>query len=350
MTKKLTLVLSIVIAAAFLLGACAPAAPAKPKVKVCEVTDMGGIDDRSFNALGWAGVQQAIKDLGVDGQYIESKQQSDYAPNLAACKDSGADLIISVGFLLADDTNKAATANPTQKYAIVDSGSAKETPNLLGNGAQIDQNTFLAGYLSAGMTKTGTIGTYVGILFPATQAFMDGYYLGMTYYNTVHGTNVKLLGFDPAKPKECLQTGNFNSTDDGRKMAQTLMDEGADIIMPVAGPVGWGSAAYMKEKGQGLLIGVDQDWSKSSPDYPDYILASAMKRIDVFVYNTIKAVQDGTFKGGSDYILTLANNGIALAYGSNWVDKIPAALKAETDALIPKIIAGEIKTAPAAAK
>jgi basic membrane protein A len=195
------------------------------------------------------------------------------------------------------------------------------------------------------MSTTGKVGTYVGILFPATQAFMDGYAMGVAKYNEVHGTAVEVLGWDMAK-QEGLATGNFESTDDGRKMAETLMDEGADIIMPVAGPVGVGSLAVMAERKSGLLIGVDQDWSVTNADQKDYILASALKKIDVFVMNTCEAVMNGTFKGGEDYALTLSNGGVGLGFGSVWADKIPSALKAEIEALIPQIIDGTVKVTP----
>jgi basic membrane protein A len=347
MKKSLFFVMASLIILAIALGACAPAPAAKKVVKVCQVLDTGGIDDKSFNQMAWMGTQKAMKDLGVQGKYLESKQQSDYESNLEACRADGSDLIIAVGFLLGDATTKAAKANPNQKYAIVDSGSSKDTPNLLGNSTAMDQSDFLVGYLSAGMTKTGKLGTYVGILFPATQIFMDGYYLGMAQYNKVKGTNVSLIGFDPANPKGCKQVGNFSDQDAGKQIAQSYMDEGVDIILPVAGSVSIGSVAAMKERQQGCMIGVDQDWTVSNPAVADYIIASVVKRIDVFVFNAIKAVVDGTFKGGEDFVGTLKNGGTALAYGGpKCAGGIPAALKTEIDALIPKIISGELKTLP----
>ncbi|MBA3075076.1 MAG: BMP family ABC transporter substrate-binding protein, partial [Anaerolineae bacterium] len=218
--------------------------------------------------------------------------------------------------------------------------------NVRGNAAKIDQATFLAGYLAAGMTKTGKVGTYVGILFPATQAFMDGYAMGIAKYNEVHGTSVELLGWDPETQKG-LEVGNFNSLDDGRALGEQLLDEGADIIMPVAGPVGLGTLAAMVDRNTGLLIGVDNDWAVANPDKVDFILASAFKKIDVFVYDSVKQVVDGTFKGGEVYQLTLENEGVSLGYGSTWESQIPAELKAEIEALIPGIISGEIATIPA---
>ncbi|MDP3450349.1 MAG: BMP family ABC transporter substrate-binding protein [Anaerolineaceae bacterium] len=346
MSKKMLVVLSVLMVVVFVLTACAPAAPAaEAKIKACEVTDTGGVDDKSFNATGWAGLERAAEELGVEIKYLESEQASDYEVNLNSFVEDGCDLIIPVGFLLADAASAAADANPDQKYAIVDVDYLTQS-NVRGNAAKIDQATFLAGYLAAGMTKTGKVGTYVGILFPATQAFMDGYAMGIAKYNEVHGTTVELLGWDPITQKG-LEVGNFNSLDDGRALGEQLLDEGADIIMPVAGPVGLGTLAAMVDRNAGLLIGVDNDWAVANPDKVDFILASAFKKIDVFVYDSVKQVVDGTFKGGEVYQLTLENGGVSLGYGSTWESQVPAELKAEIEALIPGIISGEIATIPA---
>jgi basic membrane protein A len=349
MSKKVSVLVAILVLASMVLAACQPAAapveePAAPKIKACQVTDTGGIDDKSFNATAWLGMQNAEKDFGVEIQYLESQQQSDYEVNLNTFVEAGCDLIVPVGFLLADATSAAADTNPDQKYAIVDVDYLAQ-PNILGNATKIDQATFLTGYLAAGMTKTGKVGTYVGILFPATQAFMDGYAMGVAKYNEVHGTAVEVLGWN-METQQGLEVGNFESLDDGRALGEQLLDEGADIIMPVAGPVGLGTLAVLQERGTGLLIGVDNDWSVANPDKADFILASALKKIDVFVYEAIKQVIEGTFTGGTPYILTLENGGTGLSYGSKWADQVPADLKAEIEGLIPGIISGEIPTMP----
>jgi basic membrane protein A and related proteins len=370
--KKLYFVMALLIVASMVLTACgtpateapvateapataapapteapATAAPTEAPVKmtkICQVTDTGGIDDKSFNSTAWKGVEDAIAKYGnVEGKYLESQQQADYEVNLNAFAGENCDLIIPVGFLLADATTAAATANPDQKYAIIDVDYLA-FPNLRGSGFAIDQATFLNGYLAAGMTKTGKVGTYVGIAFPATTKFMDGFALGVAYYNEVKGTDVKVLGWD-VKTRQGLEVGNFESTDDGRKMGEQLMDEGADIIMPVAGPVGLGTLAVMEERGSGMLIGVDNDWSLSNPDKADYILSSAMKNMDIFVTETIGQVIDGSFKG-ENWIGNLDNGGVGLTYGSKLGDSVPAELKAEIEALIPLIKSGEIATLP----
>jgi basic membrane protein A len=323
----------------------APAAPAG-KVKICQVTDVGGIDDKSFNATAWKGVQDAIDQLGVEGQFLESQEQADYAKNIQEFLDSNCDLIITVGFLLGDATKEAANANPDQKFAIVDFAYAPEdipANNVLGLTFNTSEAGFLAGYLAAGMTKTGTVGTFGGINIPPVTVFMDGYAWGVRYYNKVHGTDVQVLGWDP-ETKDGLFTGNFESLDDGRTFAESLFDEGADIVLPVAGPVGLGSAAAAQERGM-MLIGVDTDWYVSAPEYRNVELTSIMKNMDVAVFNASKAVQDGTFEGGV-YVGTLANGGVGIAPFHEFDSKVPDSLKAEIEKAKDAIIDGKLKVGP----
>ncbi|MBC7262957.1 MAG: extracellular solute-binding protein [Chloroflexi bacterium] len=324
------------------------------KIKVGQVTDMGGIDDKSFNATAWQGVQMAMEQLGAEGKYLESQVQADYAKNIQQFLDEKLDLIVTVGFLLGVDTAKAAIANPDQKFAIVDyaypdcwpgavpgkdCGSDKELPNVLGLTFSTDEAAFLAGYLAAGMTKTGKVGTFGGIKIPTVTIFMKGFEAGVKYYNQKHGTSVEVLGWDTAKD-EGLFTGNFESTDDGRRFAESLMDEGADIIMPVAGPVGLGSAAACKERGT-MLIGVDTDWYISAPEFKEVYLTSVVKNMHVAVFEACKAVALGNFKGGV-YVGTLKNNGVGIAPFHEFDAKVPDSLKAELEEIKAALIDGTI--------
>ena len=217
-----------------------------------------------------------------------------------------------------------------------DCGSSVDLPNVLGLTFQTDQAGFMAGYAAAASTKTGKVGTFGGINLPTVNIFMKGYQAGVEYYNKQKGTSVAVLGWDNAKG-DGLFTGNFDSTDDGRKFAESLMQEGADIIMPVAGPVGLGSAAVCKETGKCMIVGVDTDWTVSAAEYKDVILTSVMKNMNVAVYDAIKAAKEGTFKGGI-YSGTLANSGVALAP----VAGASAELTKELDQVKADIIAGKI--------
>ncbi|HPD40465.1 MAG TPA: BMP family ABC transporter substrate-binding protein [Anaerolineae bacterium] len=359
MLKKFWAVLSLMLIASMLLAACGakptatptqevtqqPTQETKPALKVGMVTDMGGIDDKSFNATAWKGVEMAIKDLGIDGSYLESQQQTDYATNIMQYIKQGANLIVTVGFLLADDTAKFAAENPNVNFAIVDNSSLG--PNVRGLTFSTDQAGFLAGYVAAAATKTGKVATFGGINIPPVTIFMVGFEAGVKYYNQQKGTNVQVLGWDTAKNNGVF-AGNFESTDDGRRIAEEFMSEGADVVMPVAGPVGLGSAQAVQEHGNAWVIGVDTDWTISAAQYKDVVLTSVMKNMDVAVYDTIKLVMDPNFKGfnGENYVGTLANNGVGIAPVA--AGAVPADVLKEIETLKQGIIDGKIDTGWAA--
>lgn len=349
MQKKLFAVMSLLIIAAFVLVACAPAAtpapeePAEPAIKACQITDTGGIDDKSFNATAWKGVEDAVAEFNVDGKFLESQQQTDYEKNLNAFIEEGCDLIIPVGFLLADATAAAAPANPDIFFSIVDVGWL-EAPNLQGQAFQTDEAAFLAGYLAAGVSETGKLGAFGGIQIPTVTIFMDGFALGAAHYNSVHGTSVEVLGWDIAT-QTGLFTNNFESLEDGRLMAEQLMDEGVDIIMPVAGPVGLGTAAAAQERGGTYIVGVDNDWAVVNSAYADITLTSVMKFMDVTTYNAIKSVVEGNFEAGL-IMGTLENGGVGLADYYELAGMVSADLQAEIDGLAAQIIAGDLATSP----
>jgi len=321
-----------------------PSAMPKPVFKACQVTDTGGIDDKSFNATAWKGVEDAQTQLGVEGKYLESQQQTDYEKNINAFIEEKCGIIVTVGFLLGDATKAAAEKNPDVKFSIVDFAYDPTIPNVLGQVFATDQAGFLAGYVAAGVSKTGKIGTFGGIQIPPVTVFMDGFALGAKAYNEKHGTKVEVLGWDPVA-QTGLFTGNFESTDDGRTMGETLMDEGADIIMPVAGPVGLGTAAAAKERGGVYIIGVDADWYLTNPDYADIILTSVLKNMDITTLAAIKSAMDGTFAGGLT-VGTLENGGVGLAPFHDLESVVPAELAAELEAVKADIIAGTLKTSP----
>ncbi|HEC34774.1 MAG TPA: BMP family ABC transporter substrate-binding protein [Chloroflexi bacterium] len=335
MHKRLITIVSLAILAT-LLGACAPTETPEPAFRVGMVTDVGGIDDKSFNATSWAGMEMARDELGVEVEYLESQQQTDYAANLTQFIDQGYDMIITVGFLLGEDTATFAQQNPDVKFAIVDFAYDPPMDNVLGLTFATDEAAFLAGYLAAGMTQTGKVGTFGGIEIPPVTIFMVGFQSGVEYYNQQHGTDVEVLGMD-------LFVGNFESTDDGRRAGEDLIAEGADIIMPVAGPVGLGTAAAVMENPGTMLIGVDTDWCVSAEEYCSVTLTSVMKNMHVAVRDAIKMAQEGTFAGGT-YVGTLENDGVGVAPFHEFEDDVPAELVAELDEIRQGIIDGTIDT------
>lgn len=343
--KSYLAVLSMLITLMLVVSACAQPTPtqappptpppAEAAMRVGMVTDVGGIDDKTFNATSWRGIEMAIERLGVEGQYLESQQPTDYARSITEFLQQDLDLIVTVGFLLGEDTATFAQQNPDTPFAIVDYAYDPVIPNVLGLTFATDQAAFLAGYLAAGMTETGKVGTFGGIEIPPVTIFMVAFAQGVAHYNEVHGTNVEVLGTG-------FYVGNFESTDDGRRAGESLMDEGADIIMPVAGPVGLGTAAVVQERG-GMMIGVDTDMTVSAPEYRDVLLTSVLKNMDVAVFEAIKAVAEGTFQGGT-YLGTLENNGVGLAPFHDFEDRVPQELKDEMAQLRQQVIAGEVWT------
>ncbi len=321
------------------------ATPASIKLG-CQVSDTGGIDDKGFNANAWKGFEDA-KAAGFVSEikFLESTAETDYARNINQFISEKCDIITTVGFLLGDATKAAAEANPTQKFSIVDFAYDPTIPNVLGLTFQTDQAAMLAGYLAAGMSKSGTIGTFGGIKLPTVTIFMDGLAAGINYYNKEKGTKVKLLGWDPVK-KDGSFTGDFSDKDKGKQLTAGFIQEGADIILPVAGPVGLGAAAAVQEnKAQGvMLIGVDTDQFISAPEYGDVTLTSILKRIDNAVKASVQAVADGSFKGGV-YVGTLANEGVGLAPFHDFDSAVPADMKAALSDLSTKIADGTVKVA-----
>ena len=210
-----------------------------------QVTDVGGIDDKSFNQLAWAGTLRAAEEYGVEVQFLESQQQTDYEKNINEFLSQGYNGIITVGFLIADATKAASEANPDVPFVIVDFPS--QTPGTVGILSAISEPSFLAGYLAAGMSQTGIVCTFGGIKIPPVTEFMVGFEHGVKYYNEQKGADVSVLGWKTDAAAEGggdgAFTGNFESLDDGRSFAENFFDEGCDIILPVAGPVGLGSAA-----------------------------------------------------------------------------------------------------------
>lgn len=356
MKRKVYVSLTLLVLATVALAACGapatePTFTEEPMaelpgagVLVCQVTDTGGIDDKSFNATAWKGVLDAEELLGVEGKYLESQQQTDYEKNINAFIEEGCDLIVTVGYLLGDATAAAAEANPNQKFSIVDYAYDPPLRYVLGQVFNTQEAAFLAGYLAAGLTQTGKIGTFGGIQIPTVTPFMDGWYLGAQHYNEVHGTNVEVLGWDPMA-QEGLFTGNFESADDGRAMGEQLMDEGADIIMPVAGPVGLGTAAAIQERGNAYVVGVDADWVLTSPQFANITLTSVLKNMDVTTLDAITDVVEGNFKGGTT-VGTLDNGGVGLAPYHELASMVSEEMQAELDQVRDQLISGELSATP----
>jgi basic membrane protein A len=258
--------------------------------------------------------------------------------------DRGCDIIVTVGFLLGDATQAAAEANPDQRFAIVDFAYDPAIDNVLGLVFSTDQAAFMAGYAAASYTQTGTIGTYGGINIggPVTD-FMDGFFAGAMYHNEQKGTEVEVLGWDP-EAEDGLFTGDFENQDNGRRVTEDLIAEGADVILPVAGPVGLGTAAAIEDSTEDdVAVWVDTDGCVSAEEFCSIFLTSVQKNIDVAVFNAIQGVVDDTFEGGL-FVGTLENEGVGLAPFHELEDQVSDETKAELEEIRSGIIAGDIST------
>ncbi len=308
-----------------------------------QITDVGGIDDKGFNQLAWEGLQAAGANAGAEVNFLESQQQTDYEKNINEFLGQGYNGIVTVGFLLADATKAASEANPDVPFAIVDFPS--QTSGDLGLLFAVDQPSFLAGYLAAGMSETGIVCTYGGIKIPPVVAFMVGFESGVNYYNSQKGADVSVLGWATDAATEGggdgSFTGNFESLDDGRSFAENFFDEGCDIIFPVAGPVGLGSAAAAQDRGFSV-IGVDADLTLTNPDAAEVYLTSVLKKIDVAVEAAVTQMADGSFEGGTNLLSTLENGGVGLAPFYDF--DVPQELQDELSAIEAGIIDGSIST------
>lgn len=341
MRKRHSILLVMLLLFGVVLSACAGAQRADFKVGM--VTDIGGIDDRSFNQTSWEGVEMAEEELGIQGDYLESQQQTDYGPNITQFINQGYDLVIGVGFLLADAIADFANQNPDVGFAIVDFAYDPPIENVRGLSFATDEAAFLAGYAAADATETGTVATFGGINIPTVSIFMVGFEQGVYYYNEQHGTDVRVLGWNTAENNGVF-VGNFESTDDGRRVAEEFLAEGADIIMPVAGPVGLGSAQAVQAAGNAWIVGVDTDWTISAPEYTDVVLTSVMKNMDIAVFDTIELASSPDFEGfgGETYLGTLENEGVGLAPVAEGT--ISSEVQNELDEIRQGIIDGEINT------
>jgi len=236
-------------------------------------------------------------------------------------------------------------ANPNIRFAIVDFAYDPAIPNTEGLVYTTNEAAMLAGYVSAGVSKSGILGTFGGINIggPVTD-FMDGFVAGANYYNAEKGAKVRVLGWDPVTKKGVF-TGNFDSLDDAKAKTVAMLQEGADVILPVGGPIGGGAYKALQESAAADMgIGVDVDWTESASQYTDVLLTSVLKKIDVSVAAAVeRAFKDEPAK--ALFVSTLANGGVDIAPYHDFDAMVSAELKAGVEALKAKIISGEVKVA-----
>lgn len=294
--KKLTtLAMATVVAASLLVGCSGNNESAEnDKITVAMITDVAGVNDQSFNQSAWEGLQQAEKELGVEVKYLESKQDSDYATNIETLVDEDVDLILGVGMKLSDAIKEGAELYPDQNFVIVDE-ELTDISNVKSILFNAQESAYLAGLVAGKTTKTDNVGFIGGMQLPTVDTFKYGFMAGVKAVN----------------PDATIQVQYANSFTDqakGKAIANQMYSNGADIVFTCGGDVGTGSIEAAKENGK-FAIGVDRDQSDLAPEN---VLTSAIKRVDVGVYETVKAYLDGTFEGGTTTIYGLEDNAVGI--------------------------------------
>ena len=336
--KKLFVLLAIVLIAAMVLPACAPAQADCSSADVfCVglVTDVGKINDKSFNQSAWEGVQRAEKELGAKVQYIETSDAKDYAKNIATFGDEKYDVIVTVGFNLGEATDAAAATYPNTKFIGVDQFQAADVPGVAGLNFPEDNAGFLVGALAAMMSKSNKIGAVCGTdAVPPVWRFGEGYKAGAAYADQQNGTTTEVfvvyhsdVGFDKT----------FTDPEWGASTAKSMMDQGADAIFGCGGVTGNGAITAAAQAGA-YAIGVDTDQYLTLPEAAPRMLSSAMKLITPGVFDLIKMAKDGNFPTGNYF----GNAGYAPFHDLE--NEVPADIKTKMEEINKGLLDGSIKT------
>lgn len=297
----------------------------KSDFKIGLVTDTGGVNDQSFNQSAWEGLQKVEEEYGVTVNYLESSGDADYIPNITSFIDEDYDLIISVGYMLADATREAAEANPDQKFAIIDDSSCSDLDNVTCLMFKQEQASYLVGYVSGLMTETNNVGFVLGNASETMHLFGYGYLAGV-------------LDANPDAKIQQYNAASFADAAGGKSAATTMVTNGADVIFHAAGGTGVGVIEGCKEAGI-YAVGVDSDQSYLAPDT---IITSAMKRVDVAVQTVSEEAINGTISGGIE-TYELSNGGVDIAPTTTL---LPDDVVSAVEEIKQKIISGEV-TVPA---
>lgn len=266
------------------------------KVTVAMVSDVAGINDQSYNQSAWEGLERAKKELGIEIKYLESKQDSDYATNVETLADEEVDLIIGVGSKLSDTIKEAAKNYPDQKFAIIDETYDEIPSNVKSVLFESEQASYLVGLIAGKMSETKNVGFIGGLDIPVINTFKYGYMAGVKAADA----NCEI---------QAQYANSFNDQAKGKAITNQMISKGADVVFTAAGDVGTGSMEAIKEANK-YGIGVDRDQSDLAPQN---ILTSAIKRVDVGMYETVKELVEGKFQGGTSTTYGLEQNGIGIA-------------------------------------
>ena len=299
--KLVSLSLTAIISAGVLVGCGSKGDSSSEveKITVGMITDVGGVHDESFNQSSWEGLQAIQKELGEDKievKYLESTQDSDYKPNIEQYIDEETDLIIGVGYKLADALAEAAKNYEDQDFAIIDHVYDEQPENITSLSFEANESSYLAGLIAGKSTKTNKVAFIGGQQSPVIDKFEYGFKAGV-------------LAANPDAEVLVQYSNSYSDQALGKSIANSMISKGADVIFPCAGACGTGSIEAAKEAGK-MVVGVDRDQYDLAPDN---MLTSAMKNIDVAVANLVRDFVDGNYKSGEVINGTLANGGVGLA-------------------------------------
>lgn len=302
----------------------------------CLVTDVGKVDDGTFNEFAYNGLVDAGEDFDLEITYIETLAATDFPTNIQRCIDSDFDAIVTVGFLMQDATLEAAIANPDVYFIGIDQGYEDAPANLVGVQFREDQSGFLAGALAAQMTESGIIAGVYGIPVPAVVKFRNGFEQGAKYINP----DIDVRG---------VYIESFVDSVAGGETADQLISEGADVIFGAGGQTG--SGAILRAAQQGVyVIGVDQDeynttFGGGETPGAEYLISSAVKRVDQGVYLSLEALVDGdleAFGGGGNRVLSAENDGVTFAPPHD--SEVPEEVTASLEEILAGLKDGTIET------
>ncbi len=312
--------------------------------RVCMIAHPDSLSSLTDSSL-YMGIQEAVQNYGWESIIKEVNSYADTGNEINKLISSDCDLIVTVFFNMADAVHNSSKANPNQKFLLLDATLDPPLDNSWGQIYSADQAAFLTGYVAASVTKTGKVGTFGGVDFESVLDIMDGFTRGVAYYNEENGTDIEMLGWDVEK-RDGLFIGSFSDQEAGQRITRQLMEEGADVILPVAGDwVGTKVLRTVHEAEGAYVIGADTDWALTYPEFADIILTSIEKRMDVSVIRTVQSIVDGTFTGGT-HIGTLETGEVDLAPFHELDPLISLKVKADLEQIKKDIIAGKIKTKP----
>lgn len=316
--------------------------------KICVLNEPGGMESPLNRSIA-EGVDQASRKLHVDVNTRDAATPDDLGPNLETFVSAGdCDLILGVGFLTATPIYDIAWAYPEQRFSIIDSGMGDPPPNVAELAFLTHESSFLAGYIAAGISETGKVGVFGGFPIEPVTMFMDGYALGVDWFNTENAASVEVLGWDPVSRSGAFAF-DWITHEIGQEITSDLYDEGADAVFAVAGMTGFGAldeANLRKAAGQDVrVVGVDFDWYEEFGDGNRVILTSVVKEWGLAAYAQIEALVDGTWEGGGQWV-GLDGGFVDIAPFHKLNNQVPGYLKNDLKGIIESIIDGSISTSP----